>query len=477
MTPDTASRAHNPMLLLFIAVAAQTMVGSDFSLASVAMPSMERGMGLGPALSQWVLTVYIIAYAGVLIVGGRLTDIFGQKAMLRAGLVMFLAGSAVTSMSPGLPLLLVGRCLQGIGGGLIYPSAFSTLTLAFPSGPKRFRAYTINMASQAVGAPLLTIVAGWSIGQFGWRTSFLLNVPVCVLLLVLLTRIGAVGARSNDARTTRIPYLNAVVLASAMASLIYALSSFTAKSEELRAAAPSALAVALALVVLFIVAEKRSSAPLISPALFRTKNFFAAIGLLSMIVIVGKGIIVLSNISFQKAIGFSALQASYALLPMSVASLLLIPLAPVSNRFVLPFPKRSLAAVFLFLATLYLILSQVPLSMAAGVLLLFVFLAPFATLTGVNMSLNEGLKVIPAEQQGVATAIMYTASQMVSAVGMSLLVAAPGLSTAADPFARFAPSFYVGAAYCFIGIVIAALFLKSAKSNEGGALPAGRTEP
>mgnify|MGYP001550693033 CR=1 FL=1 len=101
------------MLLLFIAVAAQTMVGSDFSLASVAMPSMERGLGLDPAVSQWALTVYIIAYAGVLIVGGRLTDILGQKTMLAAGLILFLVGSLVTSMSPDLPLLLGGAGLAG----------------------------------------------------------------------------------------------------------------------------------------------------------------------------------------------------------------------------------------------------------------------------------------------------------------------------------------------------------------------------
>lgn len=464
------------MLLLFIAVAAETMVGSDFSLASVAMPSIERGLGLSPAVSQWVLTADLVAYAGVLIVGGRLTDIFGQKIILVAGLSLFLVGSLMTSISPDLPLLLGGRGLQGIGGGLIYPSAFSTLTLAFPSGPKRFRAYTINMASQAVGAPLLTIIAGWSIGQFGWRTSFLLNVPVCVLLLLLLTRVGKFGVRSDGAQTGRIPYANAVVLACAMASLIYALSSFTAKSDQLRAAAPNALAVAFALILLFAVAEKRSSAPLIPPGLFRTRNFFAAVGLLSVTVIVGKGIIVLSNISFQKALGFTALQASFALLPMAVAALLLIPLAPVSNRFVLPFPKRALTAIYLFLAALYLILSAISVSTAAGVLLLFVFLAPFASVTGVNMSLNEGLKIIPAGQQGVATAIMYTASQMVSAVGMSLLIAAPGLSSATDPFARFAPSFFVGAAYCLMGSLIVVLFLKGAQSAGGSAVPMGRTD-
>ena len=117
MTAQSETRAPDPFLLLFIAVAAQVMVGGDFSLASVAMPSIERGLGIGPAISQWVLTADLVAYAGILIVGGRLADIFGQKIVLTAGIALFLAGSFITSLSPNVETLLAARVVQGLGGG------------------------------------------------------------------------------------------------------------------------------------------------------------------------------------------------------------------------------------------------------------------------------------------------------------------------------------------------------------------------
>lgn len=462
MTAQNQTRAPDPFLLLFIAVAAQAMVGGDFSLASVAMPSIERGLGITPAISQWVLTADLVAYAGILIVGGRLADIFGQKIVLTAGIALFLAGSFLTSVSPNVETLLAARVVQGLGGGMIYPSAFSLLTLAYPPGEKRFKAYTINMACQALGTPFLTILAGWGIGQFGWRSSFLINVPICVILLLLMLRMDKVGVRSDEPQRVAIPYANAAILTCAMASLIYALSSFVAKAEHLRAAAPYALSISLVLVVIFALMERRSSAPLIPPSLLRTRNFAAGVALVSITVLAGKGIIVLSNISLQKALGFTALEASYALLPFALASLLLVPLSPITGRLLLPFPKPALAGMFGFMALLYLILSVTPGSTAQIVLLAFLFLAPFASVTGVNMALNEGLKTLPGNQQGVATAIIYTVNQIVTAVGMAVLIAAPGMSTAADPFGRFAPSFQLGAGVCIIGLLVVTIFLKGA---------------
>lgn len=483
MADDEAShdrrRRPGPKLLLTLAVAAQVVIAVDFSLASVAMPSIERGLGITPAISQWVLTADLLAYAGFLIVGGRLADIFGQRAVLAWGLILFLSGSVLTSLANDLGVLFAARAMQGLGGALVYPSAFSILTITFPPGEQRFKAYTINMASQAIGVPILTIAAGWAITQFGWRSSFLLNVPLCITLLLLILAMGRMDGPSPTDRM-RIPVGNAVILTCGMASAIYALSAFVAKDSAMRAQAPYVLAGAAAILLAFVIAERRSSSPLIPPALLRARIFAGGVVIVATIVLTGKALVVLSNIAFQKALSFTPLQASYMLLPMGVASLSLIPLSRLTGRFLLPYPKATLIGAFAILALYYLLLSITPGSSAIMMLVAVTFLAPFASVTGANMALSETLKTVPPAQQGVATAIIYTVVQMFSAIGMAIIIAASGRSSAPDIFMRFSPSYQIGAVLCIFGIAITIILLPGmilpSSKVKTAPLQAGGTE-
>lgn len=453
-----AAAGPNAILLMTLAIAAQVTVSIDFSLASVAMPSIEKALGISPAVSQWILTADLLAYAGFLIVGGRLGDIFGQRAALIAGLLLYLFGSLATSLVDGVGLLFTARTVQGMGGALIYPSAFSILTITFPAGEQRFKAYTINMASQAVGVPILTILAGWGITLFGWRSSFLLNVPLCIAVLGMIALAGPLQ-RTVAKGGPRVPLGNAALMTGAMASFVYALSAFVAKDPAMRAHGPYALAAAAVIFLIFVLVERRSASPLIPPALLRTRSFAGGLAIVATMVLAGKAIVVLSNISFQKALHFTPLQASFMLIPMGVASLLLIPLTRVTGQFLLPYPKATLTGAFVTLGAYYLLLSVTPGTSAVVMLTLVMFLAPLSSVTGANMALSETLKAVPSAEQGVATAMVYTCVQMFSAVGMATFIAASGRSTAEDIFARFSPSYEIGVILAIVGIGLTVLLL------------------
>ena len=194
----SAVRRH-PLQLALILVAA-FMVVLDFSIVNVALPSIERELGMAADAVQWVVTGYAIAFGGLLILGGRAADLFGRRRMFVAGLVAFSLASLAGGLAQDPVLLIAARVVQGAGAAIVAPAALSLITTGFPEGPERTRAIGLYGAVSSVGFVAGQVLGGVLVQFTSWRAVFLVNVPVGLIAAALSPAIlGA--AKTATAKT------------------------------------------------------------------------------------------------------------------------------------------------------------------------------------------------------------------------------------------------------------------------------------
>ena len=197
-------RGHHRLALPLILVAA-FMVVLDFSIVNVALPSIQRELGVSAATVQWVVTGYAIAFGGLLILGGRAADTFGRRRMFVTGLLLFSAASLAGGLAQDPALLLASRALQGAGAALVAPAALSLITTGFAEGPQRTRALGLYGATASMGFVAGQVLGGVLVDFTSWRSVFLVNVPVGVAAALLAPRLvgetrSASSTRALDVR-------------------------------------------------------------------------------------------------------------------------------------------------------------------------------------------------------------------------------------------------------------------------------------
>src|SRR5580698_10979157 len=192
-----SSTAPNRQLALILTAA--FMVVLDFSIVNVALPSIERELGLAQAQVQWVVTGYAIAFAGLLILGGRAADLLGRRRMFIAGLLVFTAASLSGGLAGDPVLLVASRIVQGAGAALVAPAALSLITTSFPAGPQRTRAIGLYGSMASVGFVAGQVLGGVLVEWTSWRAVFLVNVPVGLAVALLAPRVIAVPVQDQPA--------------------------------------------------------------------------------------------------------------------------------------------------------------------------------------------------------------------------------------------------------------------------------------
>src|SRR4051812_25306618 len=172
-----------------IACAAQFLVGADGLAVAIALPSLQRDLGVSPIDGQWVLTAYGLAFGGSLLLGGRLGDLYGRRLLLVAGMGLFAAGSLVAGIAPGLGLLVAGRALQGLGSAAAIPAALALIGSLFPPGERRTRALGALAAMASVGGMTGLLLGGVVTHALGWRWVFLLMAPLAAVSALAAVRV------------------------------------------------------------------------------------------------------------------------------------------------------------------------------------------------------------------------------------------------------------------------------------------------
>ncbi|MBD0338677.1 MAG: MFS transporter [Thermoleophilia bacterium] len=407
----------NPWIVLVLVCLAQFMVILDATIVNVALPSIQRDLGLGEANLQWVVNAYTLVFGGFLLLGGRAGDLIGRKRLFLVGLVVFTVASLLNGLAVNSGMLIGSRALQGLGAALISPAALSIISTTFAEGRERARALGV-WAAIAVGGSAVGLILGGVLTQsFSWPWIFYVNVPVGIAGFVLALRL--IPESRNEHAAASYDVAGAVAVTGGLMALVYAI----VKAATDGWTSPTTLAffgLAAVLLVAFVVVELRSAAPLVRLSIFRTRSlttanlvmFLAASGLFAMFFF--------NTLYIQRVLGYGPLTAGLAFLPFTAGVMISAGLA---SQFTPRVGVRPVAVTGLLLTAVGMaLLTQLPVdgSYVANVLpsLLLTSLGMGAVFMPMTLVATTGLE---DADQGLASGIFNTSQQIGGALGLAVL--------------------------------------------------------
>src|SRR5215210_5891695 len=353
-----ASRKNLALLLLCLA---SFMAVVDDTIVTIALPSMRRDLGFSGADAQWIFNGYMLPFGGLLLLSGRAADLWGRRRLFLAGLALFGVSSLLGGLAPSAWVLISARILQGVGAAAFVPASLSLLTATFAEGEERNRAIGLYGAMAALGF-VIGMVGGGIITEFlGWRWVLFVNAPVA--LAALVPSPAALPESRNERAPCSLDLAGALTATSGLGLLIYAISEVPENGWTSMATLGFGTLGTLSMAC-FVVAERRSSAPLVPLGVLQKRAVVvpnAAIFLQSM---VGIAWLYVLTLYFQEVLGHSALTAGLLFIPMTLASVVA---APVAGRIVTRFGVRTTASLGLGLVAVGLLL-MTPMSVGGGLL-------------------------------------------------------------------------------------------------------------
>jgi EmrB/QacA subfamily drug resistance transporter len=391
------------------------MVVLDFSIVNVALPSIERELSLAQAQVQWVVTGYAIAFAGLLILGGRAADLLGRRRMFITGLLIF----TVASLAGGLaqdPVLLIGaRVIQGAGAAIVAPAALSLITTAFPEGAQRTRAIGLYGAVSSVGFVAGQVLGGVLVEFTSWRAVFLVNVPVGLIAAALAPRLIA---RTPVAKTrNKLDVQGALLITAAVALAVFAVS----QGSQFGWTSPLILCAALGAVLAifgFGKAEHRHPAPLVRPGLLQKKGIRDGTTLAFLLGLWNGGEMLVMSLYLQQVLHESPLITGLVIAPQGVVGFGMGLLGPrLAGRIGV---RRLLVLTGAAAALGFAVLTRIPASGYSPVLLT-VMLIGFGTAGTAFGSVVIASRGMADADQGLVGGMINTSRQIGAAVGAALL--------------------------------------------------------
>jgi EmrB/QacA subfamily drug resistance transporter len=411
------TRGTNPWLVLVLICLAQFMVVLDGTIVNVALPSIQKDLGLSEANLQWIVNAYALVFGGFLLLGGRAGDLLGRKRLFLIGLVIFTSASLLNGLATSSGMLIGFRALQGLGAALISPAALSIISTSFAEGAERAKALAVWAAIAIGGSAVGLILGGFLTQYFSWPWIFFVNVPVGIVGFVLSLRLIP---ESRDEHAHRsFDLAGAVSITAGLMTLVYAIVSAQQHGwTSVRTLAT--FAVAALLHAAFVVIERRTPAPLVRLSIFRTRSLTTANVVMFL---VGAGMFAMfffNTLYIQRVLGYGPLEAGLAFLPFTAGIMVSAGLA---SRFAPRIGVRPVAAVGMVVSALgMLLLTRLPVdgSYLTDVLpaLILTALGMGAVFMPLTLIATTGLE---DEDQGLASGLFNTSQQIGGALGLAVL--------------------------------------------------------
>ncbi|WP_411099941.1 MFS transporter [Streptomyces sp. x-45] len=304
-------------LVLFLVATAQLVCVLDATIANVMLPQLRADIGLSTSGLQWVMNIYVVLFGGLMLLGGRLTDVFARRTVLAAGLLLFTAGSLLAAVADGGGTLLTGRALQGVGAAALSPAALSILVTTYPEPEQRAKALGVWGTVMGVGASLGTLLGG-AITDVDWRLAFLINVPIGAALLIACYLWIPRSAPTGPRPPADVP--GAVTGTLGLLALVFGVVRAGTDGWG-DTVALSSLGAAAVLLAVFVAVERTAEAPLLPLSLLRRRS--VASGTLAQLV--SAGLMLPSFFMLpqymQLVLDYSPLEVGLAYLPTSLAML------------------------------------------------------------------------------------------------------------------------------------------------------------
>ncbi len=400
---------------LAIVCAAFFMTVLDVSIVNVALPSIGKSLHFSEANLQWVITAYAITFGGFLLLGGRAADLLGRRRVFYVGVMLFTFASFLCGLAWSEPVLIGARALQGLGAAIISPAALSIIMTSFDEGPERNKALGIWGAIGGSGAAVGVLAGGILTKYLGWEWIFFVNVPVGVLALLLAPRFVR-ESRSDRKQTQDIA--GAVTITAGLALLVYGVSE-APNHGWTSGWTISRLAIAVVLLIAFLVVESRAKHPLMPFHIFRVHTVAGAnvAGLLL-------GAVVFSNfflltLYVQNVLHWSALRTGLTFVATAGSAVLWAGLAQMLVTKI--GAKKVMATGFAATIAGLLWYTQIPVdgSYASDLLpgyLLIGFALPFSFIP-VSIAALAGVE---QHEAGLASGLINTAQQVGGAIGVAV---------------------------------------------------------
>lgn len=470
---------------------AQLIVVLDATVVNIALPSAQADLGFSDGDRQWIITAYSLAFASLLLLGGRLSDLIGRKRTFVIGLAGFAIASALGGAAGSFELLVAARALQGAFGALLAPTALAVLTTTFIVPKERARAFGVFGAIAGAGGAVGLLLGGVLTESLDWRWNLYINIPIAAIAIV-----GAILFVPSIVRTGPRPKLDVpgtVLVSAALFSLVYGFSN--AETEGWDSPLTWAfLGAAVVLLVAFVVWQRRAAHPLLPLSIVLDRNRAAAY---SSVLIAGAGmfgIFLFVTYYLQATLGYSPIQTGVSFLPMIG---MLVVAAQLGTNFLVPRlgPKVMVPAgmVLGVIAMVYLTHLDASSTYVADIMPPLMIMG-FAMGTIMPASMQTATLGVDRQFAGVASAMVNTSQQVGGSIGTALLntlaataatdylashtpvTAAVGVDAA---LASYATAYWWGAGFFAFGAVLSVLLFRRRSqglSLANAHLPAAAAE-
>ncbi|THV41279.1 MFS transporter [Glycomyces buryatensis] len=445
----------------------QLMVILDGSIVTVALPTIQSDLGFTTSQLAWVVNAYLLAFAGLLLLSGRLGDLIGSRKVFLVGLALFTIASVVAALAPSPEMLIAGRFLQGVGGALASAVILGMIVRLYPEPGEQAKAMALYSFIGAGGAAIGLISGGLITQSIGWEGVFWVNVPFGVVAFVVALKVlspeSGIGFRQGA------DILGAALVTGGLSLGVYAIVMI---ADPAVSGTRSALlgVVAALMIVAFLVRQAKAGTPLLPLRIFRNRQASAANAIVVTGFAAGFGFQFMLALYLQGVLGLDALSTGLAFLPapamIAVVSLFF------AARLVARFGPRPILVIgFGALATGLVLLSRAPIDGDY-----FVDIMPILFLMGAGFGLALPTVVMTAmagaapEDQGAASGLNNTAQQAGGAIGLAVLatVAASATASSAEAGAGaiealrdgYSLAFAIAAAFALLGVLIAIVFIR-----------------
>ena len=406
-------------IILSVMCLSLVLVVMAVSGLNVALPTIQRDLETTNTELLWIVDAYAIVFAGLLLTAGAMGDRFGRKGALQGGLVVFAAGALIAGVSSTAMQVIAGRAIMGVGAAFIMPATLSIISAVFPP-EERQTAIAVWAGFAGAGGAIGPIVSGvlltgwWIVPEFAWGAAFLVNLPVIAAALVAITY---VTPQSRESEITPLDPIGGVISIAAIATLLFAIIEGPEKGWTSTLVLGS-FGASIVITTVFVWWETRVEFPMLPMSFFKNRLFSIGSGVVTFIFFVMFGFFLLQTLYLQFVLGYSALGAGVATLPLALSVVLIAPRSAfLAARFgsgtVMGAGFMIIAVGLLVLTTLTTTSSYLPLAIA------FVLLGSGLAMASAPATGNI-MMATPLDKAGVGSAINDTTRELGGALGIAV---------------------------------------------------------
>ena len=429
------------------------MIMLDNTVVNVALPSIQEDLGADLSQLQWIVTGYALTFAALMLIGGKLADAYGRRLIFVIGIVIFTLASLWCGLSDTSEMLIVARIVQGAGAALMNPATLSIISATFP--PKqRGAAIGIWAGVSALALAIGPLVGGLLTEHLSWHWIFFINVPVGVVAIaasfLLITE-----SKDETHESLDLPGLGTSALG--LFALTYGLIEANAYGWT-SARIVGSFAVAVVSLVSFVMIERRRRFPMLDLTLFRSGTYTGANVSMLLVALSMFGVFFFVSLYMQNVLGYSAVQAGAAFLPMTV---LIILIAPIAGKASDRFGSRWLMTIGMVLLGVQLLyFSQLSTTSDFWNLLPGFILGGFGMAMAMTPTAAAATRAVPVHKSGVGSAVLNAMRQVGGSIGIALMGAIVADQASGRPgvegfMAGFERALIVAAVIAFVGSIVA----------------------